>query len=78
MTLKSPLTVAFERQTLALVETMSEMRSWLDQQKIQPVEFRTARVDGGFRLRFELHFAQEDEAVLFERRFKDLGAPNGG
>jgi hypothetical protein len=47
---------------------MSSIRSWLDHRKIQPASFKpvaTARSGVGF----EIGFAREDEAHLFERDF---------
>jgi hypothetical protein len=46
---------------------MSEIRSWLDQHKIEPVDFKT--VVGREGIGFEIRFRTEGEAERFQREF---------
>jgi hypothetical protein len=48
----------------------SEIRSWLDSRKIEPIEFKTLPLDGG-AIALNIRFRSEDEAYLFERAFAD-------
>jgi hypothetical protein len=56
----SPLTVI---RTKNLGDTMKEIRSWLDAEKIQPVVFKT--VVGRAGTGFEISFRHEQEADGF-------------
>ena len=47
---------------------MNEIRSWLDHRKIQPTGFKT-NADGEESVVFDISFAEDDEAHLFERAF---------
>ena len=51
-----------------LGDAMNEIRSWLDNHKIQPAEFRSDPSAPGSAA-FEIRFQREDEARLFERTF---------
>ena len=61
----SPLVVRVVRDDLG--SAMSEMRSWLDNHKIQPAEFQTDSSDQGVIL--DIRFADEHHARLFEQTF---------
>jgi hypothetical protein len=43
---------------------MSEMRTWLDHQGIQPIEFKTATLAVG-DIAFDVEFCDVDQAALF-------------
>lgn len=47
---------------------MNNMRSWLDNHRIQPVEFKSHSTEYG-TVTFEIAFQSEDEAHLFEWEF---------
>jgi hypothetical protein len=68
MALKSPLSVRIERSGRPLGEAMNEIRSWLDDHKIEPADFRSVSSARG-RAVFELRFEREDEARLFQQTF---------
>lgn len=68
MTLKSPFSVRIERPKASLGDAMSEVRAWLDNHKIQPVEFRSEPSVSGVAA-FEVKFSREDQARLFEQAF---------
>jgi hypothetical protein len=46
---------------------MSEIRTWLDSEKIEPTEFKTVVARGG--LGFEISFKSERDAERFQRQF---------
>ena len=46
---------------------MNEIRSWLDQNKIEPIDFKT--VVGHAGIGFEIRFRTEGEAERFQREF---------
>lgn len=67
MTQSSPLIVRVEMRGKTLGTAMSEVRSWLDIHKIQPAGFSSEpRPDG---VLFDIRFAKEHEAHLFEQAF---------
>ena len=68
MALDPPFTIRIEKPETALAETMNEMRTWLDQHKVQPIEFKIA-MTGFPGIAFDLQFRSEEEAVLFEQIF---------
>lgn len=68
MALDPPFTIRIEKPKTALAETMNEMRTWLDEQGFQPIEFKIA-MTGMPVIAFDVQFRSEDEAVLFERVF---------
>jgi signal transduction histidine kinase len=68
MARSSPLSVRVEKPEGALGEVMNEIRSWLDSHNIQPTAFRTDKVSRG-ALAFDICFAGEHEARLFEQAF---------
>jgi hypothetical protein len=53
-----------------LSNTMNDIRTWLDAEKIQPVDFRT--VVGQAGIGFEISFRTEQEAERFQERFASL------
>jgi hypothetical protein len=67
MTQNSSLTVRVERPGNEFGEAMNEIRSWLDAHKIQPTGFKSDTLAAD--VAFEIHFAREDEARLFESTF---------
>ena len=52
----------------SLADAMSDIRSWLDTHKIEPVDFRSHSFEGVFVL--DIRFGSPDEAQLFERDFR--------
>jgi hypothetical protein len=50
-----------------LGKTMNDIRTWLDAEKIQPVEFKTIVSHAG--IGFEISFRSEQEAERFQQRF---------
>jgi hypothetical protein len=57
-------------RNVPLDKTMKEMRTWLDSERIAPVQFQT--VVGGAGLGFEISFRREREAERFKERFAAL------
>jgi hypothetical protein len=49
---------------------MNEIRTWLDSERIQPVQFKT--VVGRAGLGFEISFRRKREAERFQERFASL------
>ena len=47
---------------------MSEMRTWLDHQGIQPIAFKTARLEVG-NVACDVEFRHVDQAALFRAAF---------
>jgi hypothetical protein len=47
---------------------MSDMRTWLDHQGIQPIEFKTTTLDPG-NIAFDVEFCDVDQASLFRAAF---------
>ena len=47
---------------------MNEMRAWLDEHRVQPMDFKIA-MTGFPGIAFDLRFRSEEEAVLFEKMF---------
>ena len=68
MYLKSPLSVRVETLDRAFGIAMKEIRIWLDERRIQPVDFRPDPAAPG-AVAFEIAFHQEYEARLFEEAF---------
>jgi len=68
MTLSFPLTVCVEQPEAAVVHAMNEMRTWLDNTRLQPVGFKivTAGVTG---IAFDVVFRSEAEAAQFKQAF---------
>jgi hypothetical protein len=68
------LTLAVARREISgnspLVETMRAIRSWLDDEGIEPAQFKT--VVGRKGLGFEISFRSECEAERFQKRFASL------
>jgi hypothetical protein len=68
MTLTNPILVKLERPTgTPFGQIMNEVRSWLDSQKIQPVDFRPVVSLQG--IGFEIIFRTQEEAHLFKLKF---------
>jgi hypothetical protein len=63
----SPLVVRVEMRGKTLASAMSEVRTWLDDHKIQPAGF--ASEPGPDGVAFDIRFAREQEARLFEQAF---------
>lgn len=61
--------IRIEKPETALAYTMSEMRSWLDKHKVQPVQFNVERLETVPAIAFDVQFRSEEEAALFERVF---------
>jgi len=61
---------AEKSRDVPLGKTMNEIRSWLDGERIQPVQFKT--VVGRAGLGFEISFHREREAERFQERFASL------
>ena len=55
-----------------LGDTMNNIRTWLDSEKIEPVEFKTVVSQAG--IGFEISFRSEQEAERFQQRFTSLVA----
>jgi hypothetical protein len=47
---------------------IGEMRTWLDHQRIQPIEFKTATLGMG-NITFDVEFGNVDQAALFRAAF---------
>ena len=47
---------------------MNEMRTWLDHQKIQPADFKPARLEDGAVV-FDVEFRSAADATLFQTAF---------
>ena len=76
MALLTPVVLhADNRPNTPLGSAMNEIRTWLNGEKIEPVEFRTVVGEGG--LGFEISFRHEREAERFRRRFAALLADKG-
>jgi len=52
----------------AVGQMMNNLRVWLDHQGIEPADFVPVRLADG-ELAFDVHFQQEQQAVLFEAAF---------
>ena len=63
----SSLSVRIEKPGEAFGEVMNEIRSWLDSENIQPIGFRSDNASGA--LAFDIRFAREHEARLFQQAF---------
>jgi hypothetical protein len=67
MTLSSPHYVRVERSRQELARTMGDMRTWLDDHKIQPTAFKVEPTEAG--ITFDLQFPDEYHATLFQQEF---------
>jgi hypothetical protein len=68
MALLSPVVMPAENSgAVSLDKTMSEIRTWLDGERTEPVQFRT--VVDRTSLGFEISFRQERDAERFQKRF---------
>ena len=68
MALSFPVESKIETPEADLGSTMGRIRSWLDANKIEPIEFKTAS-DGNAAVSFTIRFRSVDEAALFVRDF---------
>jgi hypothetical protein len=68
MTLSPPLTVRVEKSETPLADAMNEMRTWLDNTRLQPVEFKIV-VAGVAGIAFDVTFRSEAEAAQFQQAF---------
>ena len=68
MTQITPFSVRVERPEKTFAQAMNEIRSWLDNHKIQPAAFKADTTIPG-PVAFEIKFQREDEAHLFEQAF---------
>ena len=59
--------VRVEKPAEALAETMNAIRSWLDHNRIEPIEFKTEPASGTVAIK--VRFRSGHEAELFEREF---------
>jgi hypothetical protein len=69
MRLASPVAVRTENRANMppLSDTMAEIRTWLDSERIEPASFKTVVGRGG--LGFEIGFKSEQDADRFRRQF---------
>jgi hypothetical protein len=71
MALRTPVVVQPKTaRDTAFAETMKDIRIWLDNERIQPAEFKA--VVGRAGLGFEISFNDEGEAERFQERFASL------
>jgi hypothetical protein len=64
----NPILVKLERPTgTPFGEIMNEVRSWLDSQKIEPIDFKPVVSSQG--IGFEISFRAKEQAELFQRTF---------
>jgi hypothetical protein len=68
MTLDPTVTVRVEEPGTALADAMNEMRTWLDNTRLQPVEFEVAAA-GVTGIAFDVTFQSEADASQFEQAF---------
>ena len=68
MPLSFPVESKIETPEADLGETMARIRSWLDANKIEPIEFKTVSQSNA-AVSFIIRFRSEDEAALFVRDF---------
>jgi len=68
MTQNSSFSVRLERSQNTFGKAMNEIRAWLDNHKIQPVEFKSD-AGGSGDVAFAIRFAHEEAARLFEQAF---------
>ena len=68
MVLATPIKIEVHRPTgTPIGDILNEVRSWLDRNRIEPIEFKTAVGRKG--IGFEIRFRTEDEAQRFQREF---------
>jgi hypothetical protein len=68
MALNHLLTVRVEKPKTALVKAMNEMRIWLDNTRLQPVDFKIAMADVA-GIAFDVTFQSEADASQFQQAF---------
>ena len=67
MTLSPPFSVRVAKPETAIADAMNEMRTWLDNTRLQPVQFKI--VAGVTGIAFDVMFRSEAEAILFAQVF---------
>ena len=68
MVLAIPIRIEFNRPPgTPIGQIMNEVRFWLDENKIEPVDFKT--VVGREGIGFEMRFRKEEEGDRFQRAF---------
>ena len=68
MVLATPIKIEVHGPTgTPIGHIMNEVRSWLDRNRIEPIEFKT--VVGREGIGFEIRFRTEEEAQRFQREF---------
>jgi hypothetical protein len=65
----SPFTVRVEKAETALAAVMTNMRIWLDNHQVEPVEFKIAMTGVPAGIAFDIRFRSENEASLFQQAF---------
>jgi hypothetical protein len=68
MTLSPPFSVRADKPETALADAMNEMRTWLGNTRLRPIEFKIV-FDRMHGIAFDVMFRSEAEAVLFEQVF---------
>jgi hypothetical protein len=81
MMLDPSFIVRIERPDTALANALNEMRTWLDNTRLQPVEFKIA-IAGVSGIAFDVTFHSEADACQFEQAFTkawshDRSPPDG-
>jgi hypothetical protein len=68
MVVATPIKIEVHRPTgTPIGDIMNEVRSWLDRNGIEPIDFKT--VVGRDGIGFEIRFRTENEAQRFQREF---------
>ena len=73
MTLSPSMTVRLEKSETPLAAAMNEMRTWLDNTLLQPVEFKIVVADPA-GIAFDVTFRSEAEAAQFQQAFAQVSA----
>jgi hypothetical protein len=71
MALLTSVVQAENSRSIPLAKAMRDIRTWLDSERIEPVQFRTVVV-GRAGLGFEIRFREAREAERFQERFASL------
>jgi hypothetical protein len=74
MTLGSPYYVRVETPKEAFARTMSEMRTWLDDHKIQTSDFKIVPAEAGIAV--DIRFQDQHHASLFKEKFVQVHRPS--
>jgi hypothetical protein len=65
---EKPFTIRVEKPAATLANAMAEMRAWLDNTALKPVDFKIAAA-GNANIAFDVTFRTSTEARQFERAF---------